>query len=103
MNLQVVSFTTDGVSNDAGVGDGVNKRSAMLVAAGLMVSLATGSVAFMNGILGPAAGAITSPPAAQRQGRVEASALRVLDHAGSGLAFRRVADPAPSTGLSNDD
>lgn len=81
----------------------MKKRSAILVAAGLVVSLATGFVAFLNGGLGPAADASTRPsPAAQRQGRVEASA-QSGPAAGTAFADRRAAGSGRDGGSSNDD
>jgi hypothetical protein len=87
-----------------GVENGVNKRSAMLVAAGLAFSLATGFVAFLNGGLGLPAHVATRPsPALHRREHVEASAQRGPDTAGTALLDRRTAGSARNGGSSNDD
>jgi hypothetical protein len=97
-------LAADAVTNDAEVGDGVNKRSAILVAAGLVVSLAAGFVAFMNGALGPAAEAVTRPsPAAVQKQRVEGSAHREPISAGTALADRRTSGPTRDGRSRNDD
>jgi hypothetical protein len=79
----------------------MNKRSAMLVAAGLVVSIATGVVAFLNGGLGLPAGAATRQPAAvHRPGHVEASALRGPGASGTALSDREATRSASEGGSS---
>jgi hypothetical protein len=70
----------------------VNKRSAILVAAGLVVSLATGFVAFLNGGLGPAADAVTRPTSILPQAHTPSSAESSMRASGTALADRRAAD-----------
>ena len=71
----------------------MNKRSAILVAAGLVVSLATGFVAFLNGALGPAADTVTRPiPVISKAAHTASSADGSKRASGAALADRRAAD-----------
>jgi hypothetical protein len=79
----------------------VNKRSAILVAAGLAVSLATGFVAFLNGGLGPVDAATRPSPVVERPRDLPASTHRASGASGTALADRREA--ARSGGASHDD
>ena len=68
----------------------MNKRSAILVAAGLVVSLATGFVAFLNGGLGPTADTGVRPTAVAHPA-VAPSADGSMRASGTALADRRTA------------
>ena len=83
----------------------MNKRTAVLAAAGLVVSLAAGSVAFLNGALGLPVSPASRPPAsiARHHARVEAYAKGASGPASPARSDGRVTETTPVDRTGNRD